>query len=95
LAARLCVPFVELDAIMHYRPEWEDLPEADFRSAVAKVVAGDGWVVDGNYHVGRDVVWARADTVVWIDLPRRTVMRQVIGRTASRLIWRAELWNGN
>lgn len=43
----------------------------------------------------RDLVWARADTVVWIDLPRRTVMRQVLLRTIRRGAARQELWNGN
>jgi adenylate kinase family enzyme len=95
LATRLGVPFVELDAIMHHRPNWEDLPTDEFRAAVAEVVAGDEWVVDGNYTVALDVVWARADTVVWLDLPRRTVMRQVVGRTLVRVIRGTELWNGN
>ena len=43
----------------------------------------------------RPVVWARADTVVWLDLPRRTVMRQVIARTVRRAVMREVLWNGN
>jgi hypothetical protein len=52
-------------------------------------------VVDGNYSAVRDLVWARADTVVWFDLPRRTVMWQVVGRTLGRVLTRTELWNGN
>jgi len=94
LAARLGVPFVELDAI-HHQTGWEPLPRDEFRRRVAEVVAGDGWVVDGNYSAVRDLVWARADTVVWFDLPRRTVMRQVVTRTVRRLVTREELWNGN
>src|ERR1700749_1481473 len=43
----------------------------------------------------KPLVWDRADTVVWLDLPRRTVMRQVIWRTLRRVAFRAELWNGN
>ena len=35
------------------------------------------------------------DTVVWLDLPRRTVMRQVTLRTLRRIVHRDELWNGN
>jgi hypothetical protein len=41
------------------------------------------------------VIWARADTVIWLDPPRRTVMRRVIWRTIRRVAGRAELWNGN
>ncbi len=94
LATRLGVPHVELDAIYH-QPGWQPLPVAEFRARVDRAIAGDGWVVDGNYSAVRDLVWARADTVVWLDLPRRTVMRQVVWRTVRRAVLRVELWNGN
>jgi adenylate kinase family enzyme len=94
LARKLDAPFVELDAIFH-QPGWEPLPTDDFRRRVAEVVAGERWVVDGNYSAVRDLVWQRADTVVWVDPPRRTVMRQLIGRTLRRLVTRQPLWNGN
>jgi adenylate kinase family enzyme len=94
IARRLAVPFVELDSIYH-QPGWQPLPAEEFRSRVADIVAGAGWVIDGNYSAVRDVVWTRADTVIWFDLPRRTVMRQVVTRTLRRAITRAELWNGN
>jgi adenylate kinase family enzyme len=74
LAAALGVPHLELDGVFH-QPGWEPLPADSFRAVVAAAVAGDGWVLDGNYSAVRDLVWARADTVVWLDLPRRTVMR--------------------
>ncbi|HEY9437735.1 MAG TPA: adenylate kinase, partial [Streptomyces sp.] len=31
----------------------------------------------------------------WLDLPRRVVFRQVVGRTLARATTRRELWNGN
>jgi hypothetical protein len=40
-------------------------------------------------------IWAGADTVVWLDLPRRTIMRQLVWRTLVRVVGRRELWNGN
>jgi adenylate kinase family enzyme len=94
LAARLGVPHVELDAIFH-QPGWQPLPATDFRARVDAATVTGGWVVDGNYSVVRDLVWARADTVVWLDLPRHAVMRQVVWRTLRRAALRAELWNDN
>lgn len=94
LATRLGVPFVELDSIYH-RAGWEPLPRNDFRSRVQDLTAAEGWVVDGNYSAVRDLVWSRADTVVWLDPPRRTVMRQILWRTLRRVALRVELWNGN
>ena len=94
LAARLGAPWVELDAIYH-QPGWTELPVEDFRARVADAAAGDSWVIDGNYGAVRDVVWARADTVVWLDLPRPVVMWRVVRRTVRRAGGRQELWNGN
>lgn len=94
LARRLGVAHIELDAIFHLAG-WQELPEDDFRARVSAATAADGWVVDGNYTAVRDIIWARADTVVWLDLPRRLVMRRVIGRTLSRIVLRRRLWNGN
>jgi adenylate kinase family enzyme len=94
LAARLNVPHVELDAIFH-QPGWTPLPADEFATRVAAAADGDGWVIDGNYSVVRPLVWARADTVVWLDPPRRTVMRRIVWRTIRRAAIRAELWNGN
>ena len=96
LATRLGVPYVELDAFMH-QPGWQARPDAEFMSAVDEATSGPAWVVDGNYRrfVVEGPVWKRADTVVWLDLPKRTVMRQVIARTVRRAITREVLWNGN
>jgi adenylate kinase family enzyme len=94
LARGLGVPFVELDSIYH-QPGWVPLPAEEFRRRVAEEAAGEGWVIDGNYSKARPLVWARADTVVWLDLPRWTVMRQVTWRSLRRAAFGTELWNGN
>ena len=94
LAVSLGVPFVELDSIFH-RPDWHELSREDFREQVADAIAAPEWVVDGNYSVVRDLVWDRADSVVWLDLPRRLVMRRIVLRTVRRTVTRERLWNGN
>ncbi|MEV0620202.1 hypothetical protein AB0I81_43255 [Nonomuraea sp. NPDC050404] len=94
MAARLGVPWLELDSIFHMRG-WTPRPREEFRAEVDRFTAADGWVVDGNYSGVRDLVWARADTVVYFDLPRHTVMRRLLARTLRRMATGAELWNGN
>ena len=56
LAGRLGVPHVELDAL-HWEPNWTPADLARFRERVTRAVSDDAWVVDGNYHVVRDLVW--------------------------------------
>ena len=94
LAGRLGASWLELDSVYH-QADWTPLDAPEFRARVADAAAGERWVIDGNYSTVRDLVWVRADTVVWLDLPRRTVMRRIIWRTLRRVAGRAELWNGN
>jgi adenylate kinase family enzyme len=96
IAAIIAVPHVELDAI-HHLPGWEAIDPDSFMATLNAITSTDGWVIDGNYRtvVVDGPVWQRADTVVWLDLPRRQVMRQVLTRTLRRTVRREELWNGN
>jgi adenylate kinase family enzyme len=94
LADRLGVASLELDGVVH-QAGWTHLPTPEFRTRVADFVAADGWVIDGNYPEVRDLVWGRADTVVWLDLPRWRVMAQLLRRSLGRALLRRELWNGN
>jgi adenylate kinase family enzyme len=94
LAEQRRIPHLELDSIFHL-PGWQEPAPDEFRHRVAAFAAQDTWVIDGNYRVVQDLVWQRADTVVWIDLPRFTVMRRVVPRTLARVVRRTELWNGN
>jgi adenylate kinase family enzyme len=95
LAGALDADFLELDSVFH-QAGWVPLPTEDFRQRVGDVVAGERWVIDGNYTSKvRDLIWARADTVVWLDLPRWIVMRRIIWRSVQRAARRTELWNGN
>lgn len=94
LALVLGAPFLELDSLQH-QADWTPLLVDEFRARVALVADGECWVIDGNYSRVQDLVWARADTVIWIDLPRLTVMRRIVWRSVLRVAGRTELWNGN
>ena len=94
LAQRLEVPHVELDAL-HWEPNWAEAPIEIFRARVARAVSGEAWVTDGNYSVVRDIVWSRADTIVWLDYSLPTILYRLTRRTFRRIFTREELWNGN
>jgi adenylate kinase family enzyme len=93
ISERLGLPCFELDALF-WGPGWTPVPDEAFRSRVAGAVSGDRWVIDGGYSTIRDLTWARADTVVWLDYPLRTVLRRWARRTRDRLRTREELWPG-
>ena len=96
LSERLGVPFVELDALNHVGPDWNEATPEQLRAKVAPIVATDSWVIDGAYR-GKlgDLVVERADVVVWLDLPMRVWLPRLVRRTLSRVIRREELWGGN
>jgi len=94
LAGRLGYRHVELDALFH-QPDWQPLPADQFKQAVADALQGHGWVVEGSYSAVRPLVREKSDMVIWLDLPKAAVMRQLIPRTLRRLVMREALWNGN
>jgi adenylate kinase family enzyme len=94
LAQHLGLTHVELDAI-HWGPGWAPIPQDVLRDRVAGALEGDAWVIDGNYGAVRDIVWTRADTLVWLDYTLPVVMGRVTWRTLRRSLLGEELWNGN
>ena len=94
LAERLKIPHVELDAL-YWGPDWVPVPQDIFRQRAALAAHGDEWVIDGNYSGVRDMVWRRADSVIWLDYALATVLWQLARRTIGRSIRREELWHGN
>lgn len=88
-------PHVELDAFQH-GPDWTTPPAEEIRARVAAATEGPAWVVDGNLaSVTADVLWHRADLIVWLDLPLWVVVPRLLRRSAVRVARRTALWNGN
>jgi adenylate kinase family enzyme len=93
-AKTLGFPFVELDAL-NWGPDWQEAPLETFRERVSEATLENSWVVDGNYGKVRDIVWGRADTVVWLDYGFTWIFMRLIWRTLRRMVLREELWSGN
>ena len=50
--------------------------------------------MDGGYSPIRDLIWSRADTIVWLDYPMPTVLGRWARRTATRIRSGEEFWPG-
>ncbi len=86
------IPHVEIDALFH-GPGWA--PRSTFEDDIRRFVAEPAWVTEWQYSQARDLVAARAQLLVWLDLSRWRVMEQVGRRTLRRRLHRQVLWNGN
>ena len=94
LSERLQLPAIELDAFRH-GPNWSETPDDEFRQLIADSLSGEGWIVDGNYSVARDIIWPRATTLIWLDYSFPLVFWRLFWRTMTRGIMRKRLWNDN
>ncbi len=92
LAARLDLPYTEIDSLYH-GPGWT--ARETFLDDVGAVAAGERWVIEWQYDAARPLLLDRCDLMVWLDLPRRVTTWRVTRRTVRRRVRRERLWNGN
>jgi hypothetical protein len=83
LAASRRVPHIELDAL-YFAADFSTVPPQVLRERTIEAIAGDRWVTDGNKSAVRDLVWPRADTVIWLDYP----LVVCLWRLGKRAAWR-------
>lgn len=94
VAARLNLPYTDLDNL-HWRPGWQPAPDEEFRNDVQKVADQNQWIVTGNYTRIRDILWNRADTLIWLDYSFPKTLWRLSSRTVKRLIDKQPVCNGN
>jgi adenylate kinase family enzyme len=68
LAARTGLPVIHLD--LHYwKPGWVQPSDNEWQERQRILVAGDAWIIDGNYNETLPLRLERAVTVVYLDTP--------------------------
>lgn len=88
LACITGAPHVELDSL-RYRPGWVEVRDDTVRAKVVEIVGTDEWVMDGNYASGQDLIWLRAQLLVWLDFPLAVILWRLLRRTFRRLLTRS------
>ena len=102
LAKKLNLGFIELDALF-WEPNWQGANVEVFRKRVETATSSQrgkseeqsGWVVAGNYRKVRDLIWPKAQVIIWLDYPFHIVFWRMLTRTIRRAVTQEELWNGN
>ena len=95
LSLYLNIRYIELDSYYH-GSNWKQVDIDVFRQNILDTTNGiDSWIIDGNYLDLRDLIWPKADLIIWLDYPFYIVFTRLIKRTIQRFINKEILWNGN
>ena len=70
LGRKLDIPLVHLD-LLHHLPgtDWQPRPQEDFDRLHDEAIAGERWIIEGNYSRLMPERLKRATGVIWIDTP--------------------------
>jgi adenylate kinase family enzyme len=79
LAQRTGLPPIHLD-VHFWQPGWVMPPMEEWRARLDAIVAEPRWIIDGNYGSALERALPRADTMLWLDPPRRIALWRVACR---------------
>jgi adenylate kinase family enzyme len=96
----LGLPMYELDAI-YYGPDLRMSPT--FEHDIEQIIRSGSWLFDSQGPPAesqappsvRARLWERADTLVWLDYPRRVAVTRAVRRSLRRIVTRQRLWHGH
>jgi adenylate kinase family enzyme len=94
IARKINADFIELDAL-HWEPNWTEASNEVFRARVDERTRKESWVVAGNYHVVRDIVWSRAQFIIWLDYSLSFIFWRLTKRIFKRWWTQEVLWGTN
>lgn len=91
LAAKIDVPFIEMDAVF-WGANWHEPTDSEFFRDLESAMASPSWVLDGNYTRATPIKWKNVDTVIWLDYSFPRTMLQSLSRAIKRASLKTELW---
>ena len=79
LAARTGLPLIHLDSVW-WRADGSHISRDEFDRALSELLAGEKWIMDGDYSRTYEVRLRAADTVIFLDYPEDVCMAGIVGR---------------
>lgn len=74
------LPVVHIDP-MYWKPSWVQRSKSETRALVLEASDQETWVFDGNHHSTFEARIARADHMIWLDLPTWLRIWRVLARS--------------
>ena len=87
LAARTGLPVIHLD-VHYWKPGWVRPSDDEWRERQRALLAGEDWIIDGNYNETLALRLERAETVVFLDSSLVVVRESRVCAGASQARWR-------
>lgn len=73
---------IHLDRL-YWKPNWiETTDKTVWKAVVQKALAGDAWIIDGNYSGTLELRLEKCDTVIFLDMPRALCVYRILKRVA-------------
>lgn len=72
-------PVYYLD-VYFWQAGWIERKHEEWRSILNDLLVKDSWIMDGNFNNTQDIRFARADTIIFLDLPRYKCMFNAVKR---------------
>jgi len=82
MARRSGLPLIHLDQHA-WLPGWKEMDRAQWQARVGQLIAGDRWIIDGNYTGSLARRLERADTVIMLDYPVWLCLGRVLRRVLT------------
>jgi len=82
LAKATGLPLHHMDRL-HWKPGWVATSREELIERLTPILAQERWIIDGNYSGTMPLRLAHADTVIFLDYPRRIYLWRVIKRVVT------------
>lgn len=73
---------IHLDRL-YWKPNWVETADKDeWKAVLEKILAGESWIIDGNYSNTIEMRVEKCDTVIFLDMPPALCVYRVLKRFA-------------
>jgi adenylate kinase family enzyme len=87
IAEEFDLPVIDVDSLRREAGRSKS-PEETFVRLITESIKGDTWIIDGSYTSVQDIVWPRAEAIVWLDFSFWVFLSRLIKRSLYRIFIR-------